>query len=225
MRILIIAATTSEVKSITKSNIEVGMPVNFYLVENHQTDILVTGVGAVPTAFYLARFGDNYDFVLNVGIAGTYSDDITVGQVVAVVQDVFGDYGIDDNGEFISLSNAGLMDKSLIIKSDVMHNPWLANINPMSYRLVKGITLAAASGSSDVIARNIILWNPDIETMECAAVFYSCILMKKPFLCIRAISNVVEPRDKRNWKIKESLDNLHKAIFNLLGTISVSGLD
>lgn len=219
MRILIVSATALEIKSFVSHPIEFGRPFPVPISNEHQTNFLITGIGAVPTAFHLAMFAKEYDFILNIGIAGSYNSKYGVGQVVAVKQDAFGDYGIDDNGVFVSLSNAGLMDKRFSISNDEISNSLYTNPSIVSVPWVDGITLGTASGSLNSINHQKKVWNPDIETMECAAVFYSCILLNKPFLCLRAISNMVEPRNKNSWKIQEALLNLHHEVLVLLGSI------
>jgi futalosine hydrolase len=51
-------------------------------------------------------------------------------------------------------------------------------------------------------------FNPDIESMEGATFFYICRREKIPFLALRAISNIVEIRNRSNWDIKLALLNL-----------------
>lgn len=224
MRILIVSATALEIKTFVDHATELGRPFPIPISSMHQTDFLVTGVGAVPTAFHLAMFAKGYDFILNIGIAGCYNPKYGMGQVVAVRQDAFGDYGIDDNGAFVSLSGAGLMDKRFPNNTDVMINPLYNRCFAISVPWADGITMGTATGSLDSINRQKKVWNPDIETMESAAVFYSCILLNKPFLCIRAISNVVEPRNRNSWKIQEALLNLHHEVLNLLTIIGAEKL-
>lgn len=225
MRILIVAATFFEVKNFTKHPIAVGQPLKLELNTNHSVDILITGVGAVPTAFCITKFAADYDFVLNVGIAGSYKNSINIGQVVIVTQDCFGDYGLDDNGNFISLLQAGLLDQTSSIKTDFMINPWIEQVHCLSqYMKVKGLTLGTASGSSSTINKIKNIWNSDIETMESAAVFYTCLQLSKPFICIRAISNMVEPRNKLNWRIQDAISNLHHEVLNIIDELHVISL-
>ena len=51
-------------------------------------------------------------------------------------------------------------------------------------------------------------YHPDIETMEGAAFFYVCSREKIPFMALRAVSNIVEPRDREKWNIELALANL-----------------
>jgi futalosine hydrolase len=55
--------------------------------------------------------------------------------------------------------------------------------------------------------------------MEGAAFFYICARESIPFVSIRAISNMVERRDRKKWNIPLAVDNLAiklDHIFNLL---------
>ena len=61
--------------------------------------------------------------------------------------------------------------------------------------------------------------NPDIESMEGAAVFKVCEEMRVPCIQIRSISNKVERRNKENWNLDLAISNLNteveKIIYNL----------
>ena len=50
------------------------------------------------------------DLVINAGIAGSFKDDIKIGDVVMPVTDCFADAGIEDGENFLTLSEAGLAD-------------------------------------------------------------------------------------------------------------------
>jgi len=49
-------------------------------------------------------------------------------------------------------------------------------------------------------------YKADIETMEGAAMHFVCIMNEIPFIQIRGISNHIGERDKKQWKIKQSMD-------------------
>lgn len=223
MRILLVAATVLEVKKFTLQTLDEGIPVKVDSGTNQSLYILITGVGAAPTAFYMGRYAEGFDVVINIGIAGSYSSKLAMGQVVVVRQDMFGDYGIDDNGKFQTLSQAGLMGKSLLSGAGLMVNPWIGKeIVVAELPLVSGITLGTASGSESIVERVTNTWNPDIETMEGAAVFYSCLLLHRPFICLRAISNWVGPRNADSWNIDGALNNLHAAALKFIQSFGVT---
>ena len=58
-----------------------------------------------------------------------------------------------------------------------------------------------------------------IENMEGAAVHYVCLREKIPFVQIRSISNVVGDRNKRNWKLKEAVNNLNTELIRLVESL------
>lgn len=215
---LVVSATADEVMGITKSRVPLGLPTSVNLGISPAVDFLVTGVGAVPTAFRLAQYAPLYDFVLNVGIAGSFIASLPIADVVAVQRDVFGDYGIDNNGTFVPLVEAGFTMHEAF-SSDFLVNPYIGDYNPAGLRVVNGVTMSTASGSAHAIAKIITQWNPDIETMEGAAVFYSCLALGKPFLCIRAISNMVEPRNRSAWRIGDALKSLSHETINILSNL------
>jgi futalosine hydrolase len=64
-------------------------------------------------------------------------------------------------------------------------------------------------GNSLSIENLIKRLDPEIESMEGAAVFYCCEKMSIPAIQVRAISNYVEPRNKDNWKIGLAVKNLN----------------
>ena len=223
MRILIISATATENRFIVDLDIEGGFPVRVNVPFNHDIDVLISGIGAVPTAFALTRFVQQYDLVINIGIAGSYRANIPIGAVVCVKEDAFGDYGIDDRGTFRSMSELRFSPNVLPSQDEILVNPWITFEFPkFMIPLVKGITLSTTSGSNETIDKIIKRWNADIETMESASVFYVCRLLGTRFICFRAISNMVEPRDKSKWEIEKAIDNLDLEVRKFIESLPLS---
>jgi futalosine hydrolase len=220
LRILIVSATATENRFDILSNIKVGIPIKVSKLLNHDIDILVTGIGAVPAAFALARYAENYDLVINIGIAGSFKPDFPIGTVVCVKVDCFGDYGVDDKGAFKSLSEMSFSSNDKSSLEDLLYNPWLnSEFIELKMPLVKGVTLATASGSEEVIGKVNKRWNADIETMESASVFYVCGMLGVKFICFRAISNIVEPRDRSKWEIGKAISNLDEEVRNFIKSL------
>jgi len=220
LKILIVSATQFENHFTKGLSTRIGEIVRVSGVSNHEIDVLVTGVGAVQTAFWLTRYAEGYQLVINIGIAGSYKPNIPIGSVVSVKEDVFGDYGVDDRGQFKSLSEINLLDANKIFEEDKLINPWFnSDFFKINLPQVKGVTLSTASGSKDIIEKITTRWNPDIETMEGASVFYVCKMLNVRFICIRAISNMVEPRDRSKWKMNEAIENLDKEVRQLIKSL------
>ena len=200
MKKLIVSATKAEVnKTLSENGFSESKEVN-KLFEGDKFDIFISGIGSAFTIFNLTQLLQNktYSEVINVGIAGTYNKNINLGELVLVEQDLFADLGIDDNGIFKTLEEENLSNQENLFYSS-------KNILELPYQKVKSITVNTASGSKERIKLWEQKFNPDIETMEGAAVYFVCNKMNIPVIQIRAISNYVEPRDKSNWEINEAL--------------------
>lgn len=170
---------------------------------------LVTGVGMVATTHYLTKELATYDYdlVLNIGIAGAFSE-IEIGTVVQVVSERLVELGVEDNGKFIPLDDMKLVDSDEVQFSTEKR---IGNLKE-----VKGITVNRVHGSADSIERVRKQFNPDVESMEGAAVAYVCQQFGVPWVQTRAISNRVEPRNRDAWNIPLAIENLHKFISQYL---------
>jgi futalosine hydrolase len=219
--ILIVAATQMELAPFISSEIgaRVGLVSPIFIEGADATHGLISGIGSGLTASNLSRTlaQNKYDLVIGIGIAGSYSNRLSLGDVVLVTEDCFADYGIDNNGSFETLFQTGLMHQSEFpfVNGKLLHQEVnLSAINTLNR--AKGITVSAASGSEQVITKWQNLYSPDIETMENAAVFYSCLMANVPFISIRSISNRVEPRSKLGWNIPLALENLKLTTLQLV---------
>jgi futalosine hydrolase len=189
-----------------------------------EIDILVTGVGTVATAWALTKMissGSRPGLAIDIGIAGTFRDDIPVGSVVMPVSDCFADAGIDTGKGFLTLSEAGLQDpdKFPFRKGKLIAENEFVTKAAEIIESVNAITVSTATGSEEIINKLYGKYNPDIETMEGAAFFYVCAMEKIPFLALRAVSNKVEPRNRDNWNIPLAMKNLSKELNNVLKKI------
>ena len=223
MKILITCSTKFEISDIaTFFNIKLKDNTNFYttIFFKHVISILITGIGSFQTIYRLTKNLNefSYDFCLNVGICGSYQDDIPVGTVVNVLEEQFGDFGIDDNGNFKNLFKTNLINKAEppFINGKLINNTSQNPIHLQNIRTVKSLTLNTASGEEKKINFLKREFNADIENMEGAGFFYVCLLEKISFFEIRAISNLIEPRNKEHWKIQLSIKNLTAVVKILL---------
>jgi futalosine hydrolase len=222
LKILIVSATAKENSFTSGLDLKKGFPVRIKEPLNHDVDVLVTGVGAVQTAFSLTRFAGRYQLIINIGIAGSYKSEFPLGTVVGVKEDAFGDYGIDDRGTFKSFATVNLIAKDEFpFQGDTILNPWLRDeFFNVKLPMVKGVTLSTASGSAERINKIKKDWDADIETMESASVFYVCRMLGVRFFCFRAISNMVEPRDKAKWKLEGAVRNLNAEVRNFIKNLN-----
>tara|TARA_B110000263_G_scaffold31909_1_gene24206 strand:- start:437 stop:1015 length:579 start_codon:yes stop_codon:yes gene_type:complete len=192
MNVLIVAATRSEITSDKISDLP----------------ILITGVGMVNTAINLTKElnNNNYDLVINMGVAGCFSDEIKIGEVVEVVEDCFSEIGFE-NGE--SFSEFSEFDIKMKYKVE----------GKTSLRKVKGLTVNTVHGNENSIHKMVERLHPDIESMEGAAVFKVCEEMKIPCIQLRSISNKVEKRNKENWNLDLAISNLNIEVEKIITTL------
>ena len=176
-------------------------------------EILISGIGSVAATFRLTQtmMQRSYSRVISIGIAGSFTEDISIGETVQITEDCFADLGIDNNGQFRSLREEGLI-------SDDVDGAFIINPSPIPspHRKLRGITVQTASGSKQRINELVGRFNPQVETMENAAFFYVCHKLQVPFASFRAISNNVELRNRKNWQIDKAIDGVYKTLADLL---------
>jgi len=204
MQILLTAATENELE--------------LFINKYSNIDILITGVGTPATIYNLQKklHQQEYDFVIQVGIAGAFSNKLNLAETVIVKQDTFGDIGAEENQVFTSFIGNSLINANGFPFAD----GWLMNTEGIpkntALKVVKGVTVNKVSDSSLQKQQLILAFDPQIETMEGAAFHFVCLQERIPFIQLRTISNYVGERDKSKWKIKEAFENLNKELLELL---------
>jgi len=173
---------------------------------------LITGVGMVATTFALTRklAETKYDLVVNIGIAGSFTNDVVIGQVVWVAVDEFSELGVEDHSRFIPAEDLGLMDN--------MDREFNANeyYRPEKLLGVTAMTVNRVHGNAATIQRDLKQFECNIESMEGAAVAYVCQQFDIPWVQIRAVSNRIEPRNAAAWNIPLAIKNLHHQVLKYL---------
>lgn len=220
LKVLIVAATETEARVLEKIPF-LKAEAGGYSFGRISIDVLVSGIGPVATSWNMIKYFSSNSIpglAINIGIAGSYRDQIRVGDVVLPVTDRFADLGVETKDGFLTLEEAGLADpgrfpfREGILKAE---NDHIGKVSAIC-RPVKAITVNTATGSLQTIERIRKKYDPDIETMEGATFFYICSGERIPFLALRSISNMVEPRDKSRWNIPLALDNLAEKLKDFL---------
>lgn len=220
MKILLCSATSFEISKLLHHLDNNGRKISFfeYELNHHRIFPLVTGVGAMQTAFALSRFSliKEINFAINAGIAGSYNELYDMGQVVEVFEDRFADLGVEHaDGRFEDVYDLQLEKANKFPYS----NGWINNV-PKHFAndlaKVRGLTVNKVSGCESSITAIKNKYSADIESMEGAGFLYACKIMDVDCIQIRSISNYVEPRNKDNWKLDLALDNLNDTLINFL---------
>src|SRR5690606_27559622 len=142
--------------------------------------------------------------ILNVGIAGIFDKNLALGCVVRVHRGTFSEWGAENHDDFLSINDLGFGEHSFFgIYLD--ESPLFSALPHVSAVIVNCV-----HGNAQSIAY-IQHQHPEakVESMEGAAVFYVAQQFGIPCAQIRAISNLVEPRNRDTWKIPEAIDELN----------------
>jgi futalosine hydrolase len=187
---------------------------------HHQIDVLTTGVGMVATAAWSSRVLAmcEYDLALNLGVCGSFDREIAAGAVVHVISEELPEMGAESDDAFLTVQ-----DLQLLARDDFpFQDGRLMNAEPPSIAVlqhlprVRGITVNTVHGRDSSIAAVRLRCEPQVETMEGAAFMYACLIRGTPFAEIRAVSNVVEKRNRAAWKLGEAIDNVNTAALRII---------
>jgi futalosine hydrolase len=239
MRVLIVSATASEIDPLVVS-IATRAPVVRPAHKDRETralrapngepmvctyhgsdlDIVVTGVGMVATAVWTSRalLRSQYDLALNFGVCGSFDPRLAPGTVVHVITDEMPELGAEDGESFLTLRELGLpgddeppLSHGRLVNETPPHNAALTALPT-----VRGITVNTVHGNPQSIEAIRQRSNPDVESMEGAAFMYACLVHGVPFAQVRAVSNIVERRNRGAWKLPEAIERLHRAALDIL---------
>ena len=81
---------------------------------------------------------------------------------------------------------------------------------------MSAITVNTVHGSERSIAAVVARCAPQVESMEGAAFMFACQMHGVPCAQVRAVSNVVERRNRGAWAIEPALANLQTAVLRIL---------
>ncbi len=221
MKLLITAATAAEIQPLQEflsQNYKKTGVNRFQKGFTSDVQLLVTGVGMPLTAFHLGHTvpAISPDWIIQAGVAGTYKENLELGTVVNVATEQFGDLGAQDaDGSFLDVFQLGLLP--------FQEHPWNQGrlVNPYAEQAhflpkVAGLTVNKVNGYGPAIEAVRLKYAPDIETMEGAAFFYACLHLGYPFMEIRSISNLVEPRNRAAWQMGKAIRNLNQTLIDML---------
>jgi futalosine hydrolase len=223
MRILVVTATDAEVAALVPSLLPAGgraSRLRSFTHDRHAVDVLTTGVGMVATGTWCSGVfaRERYDIVLNGGVCGSFRPALPPGTVVHVTTDRIADLGAEDGDAFLSVQELRLLGddefpwtRGRLVNSVPPRNSVLDELP-----VADAITVNTVHGNAATIARVVERYNPHVESMEGAAFMYACLVHGVPFAQVRAVSNIVERRNRDAWKLREAVDALGAALFAII---------
>jgi futalosine hydrolase len=212
MNILLVAATAIEIKPtleyIHEKNIST----------DHTIDILITGIGLTACTYSLTKQVaiKKPDFIIQAGVAGCFDRTIPLTSVLAVKQEAIADQSVVELNKLKTLFDLKLVPQNQF----PFKKGWLVNtgdeLKKLRLKKVNGISVNEITTSAQKVKFYKDLFKPVTESMEGAALHYVCLREKIPFVQVRSISNYIAERNKKNWKMKDSIINLNKAVVAII---------
>jgi len=188
---------------------------------NGMADVLILGVGIFQSGYNIARalITGNYRLVIAAGIAGAYSSDIRLGDTYMVYSNAFADCATEDeDGGMEPVVGSRFLPKD---------TPPFSNghiLSPISRSLatklgigcVRANTVNRIRTSRQDIGEILRLYPAELETMESAAIAYTCAMEGVGYAEIRSVSNHTVPKREQKWNFAESTAKLGAIIDKIL---------
>ncbi len=222
MQILIVSATPFEIAPLRAYlAVHFDSPSDFHFKKNGlEVKLLISGVGMAYTAFAMGSVlaSQKVDLAINAGVAGAFYRSLSLGEVVNVVSEQFGDLGVEEaDGQYTDALELGLIDAHQPpFINGKLYNPAASEFSFLPQK--KGLTVNKVHGTKDSINAILEKYEVDVESMEGAAFFLACLMSRVNFLEIRAISNYVEPRNREAWDLPLAIGNLNQILIELVKT-------
>lgn len=202
MQLLVCAATEFEIK-----------PILDLISKQNRKDIriLITGVGLMASTYSLLKEVSRQrpDFVLQAGIAGCLNEELPLSKIVVIENEAVGDLGVEENGRFNSLFDLNLQPRDRHpwtngkLRNDVKH------LAQTGLKIVDGVSVNEITTDPKRIKLYKEQLGASVESMEGAALHYTCLMEQIPFLQIRSLSNFVGERDKSKWVMAQAISQLN----------------
>ena len=204
MRVLVVAATDAEIAPLAGSHARRGI------------DFITSGVGMVATAARVSRALaiDEYDLALNLGVCGSFNPAFPPGTVVHIVSDCIAELGAEDGDRVLTLDEMNVPGQSRFANASAFSSATLAALPRVS-----AITVNTVHGNEESIAKDRGAWNfiPTWRAWRAAAFIYACCQATGVrFAQVRAVSNVVERRNRQAWKLEPAIENLTRTACAIL---------
>lgn len=197
-----------------------------------QVEFRLTGIGAVQACHCVTRevvaaaaAGDPYNLVVNLGIAGSYDlEAFPIGSAAVISREHFADLGFGSEEGFSDLFQYGILEKDDFpytkgaLARQLLPYPHIEKVLE-KYGAGAGATVQCVTGTQARCKEIVDMYNPQIESMEGAGVYYAALMEKVPFFELRTVSNAVGERDTSKWESKAALDTLEECCREIFSVI------
>lgn len=168
---------------------------------------VISGVGLTATTLSTMKaIQQHADVLILAGIAGMYpAAHLKLNQVVLVESEIEADFGFFTPDGFVHMAHVPI--DMAFTRRHTLSCPWLPT--DLAFQKVRGASVNAA------MAPFIDTSELDIENMEGAAFFYTCLQEKQRFMQIRSISNLVGIGD-HDWEMHAAVAALTTGLHQLI---------
>jgi futalosine hydrolase len=215
MEIMLVAATPMEIAPA----LEWLQKNEFRTKAGTAVNAVITGIGSMQTTYRLmhAIQQQRPAAMIQAGIGGSFSLTCAPGSLTIVQEESLGDLGVEEAGKFKDVFDMNLQQAGQFPFTDTaLLNPYTSHWAHLGLPFVKGVTINEITTSPQRISMLQQKYSAIVESMEGAAFHYVGLQQQLPFLQLRAISNMVGERDKKNWMMKESIAVLNQQLIELL---------
>lgn len=178
-------------------------------------EVRLAGVGpagaAAATAAELAR--SHYDLVISAGIGGGFPGATDIGSLVVASEIIAADLGAETPEGFVHVEELGFGSSRIPVEYDVSIR-WLNLLKSAGLTAHYGpvLTLSTVTGTAETaeeLSRRV--YGAAAEAMEGFGVAEASKQFGIPIMELRAISNLVGPRQRDLWRIDKALLALEQA--------------
>lgn len=215
----IVAATPFEAEPVRKYlQEEFQTASSVFFLHDFRIEILITGIGILETSYSLMKFirHQRPDAWIQMGIGGAVDTRLSMGTVYKIKTEMLHGFGAQDqNGKMMDQFELGWRQFDEFPYENAILNCPFINVEK-DLPAASGMTTLFAHGHAESIATLNASTHGQIENMEGAPFFYISLMENIPFLSLRAISNVVEARDKSKWEIEKAIDALNNVVISMM---------
>lgn len=216
MQLLIAAATPFEISPFLEILRKQDLPAE------HNYDVLITGIGLTASTWSLTRqlIIKKPDLVIQAGVGGCFDHSVPTGTVMLVKQEALADQSVIELNQLKTLFDLKLLPENQFpFKKGWLNNPHTAILNRSRLKKVRGISVNEITTDKRKVKFYTEHFNPVVESMEGAALHYVCLQENVPFIQLRAVSNYIAERNKKNWNMKDSIINLNNELIKLINRL------
>jgi futalosine hydrolase len=215
-RLLIVTAVEAE-RNAVLAGLDLGdTPTERAIASGARIVVHAGGVGSAAAAAATARAlilaemaGSPFSAVISAGVAGGFAGRAEIGATVLATASTAADLGAESPDGFQTLADLGLGISTLEADPSLLESLRAALPDAVVGEV---LTVSTVTGTAEGATALLSRWPAGIaEAMEGFGVASAASRAGAPYAEIRTVSNVVGPRDRTAWRIREALAALTKA--------------